>query len=212
MIYGYTRVSTARQAERESLETQAKQLQGYALSQDLPEPKIISDQVSGSIPLQDRPSNILALVKPEDIIICTKLDRMFRSALDALKTLEDLKAKNISLHFIDLGGNVTTNGIGQLVFTILAAVAQAERERIKDRIREVKAKQKSENAYLGGGIPFGYKIRAGKLELDPNKQPIKKFIERSDLPIRKIKQEVYKQHGVTISLSTILRIKHGAES
>jgi DNA invertase Pin-like site-specific DNA recombinase len=40
---------------------------------------------------------------------------------------------------IDLGGDVTGNGVSKLVFTILSAVAEAERDRIRERIRDVKA-------------------------------------------------------------------------
>jgi DNA invertase Pin-like site-specific DNA recombinase len=50
---------------------------------------------------------------------------MFRSARDALNDLEIFRSKEISLHFIDFGGDVR-NGIRQLVFTILSAVAEQE--------------------------------------------------------------------------------------
>jgi putative DNA-invertase from lambdoid prophage Rac len=54
--------------------------------------------VSGSVSLTDRPQGkaLLATVKPGDVIITAKLDRMFRSALDALGVLGDLKAQKIS--------------------------------------------------------------------------------------------------------------------
>jgi putative DNA-invertase from lambdoid prophage Rac len=64
---------------------------------------------------------------------------MFRSARDALDVLDRLKRQNVSLHMIDLGGDVTGNGISKLVFTILSAVAEAERDRTRERIAEVKA-------------------------------------------------------------------------
>ena len=54
-----------------------------------------------------------------------------------------MKARGVELHFIDLGGSVT-NGIGQLVFTILSAVAEQERTRIKERISEAKMKMRLE--------------------------------------------------------------------
>jgi hypothetical protein len=67
-----------------------------------------------------------------------KLDRAFRSAADALGTLEQLKDDKVGLHMIDLGGDVTGNGISKLVFTILSAVAENERDRIRERVRDVK--------------------------------------------------------------------------
>ena len=53
-------------------------------------------------------------------MITAKLDRMFRSALDALDVLGGLQKRGVSLHMIDLGGDVTGNGISKLVFTILS--------------------------------------------------------------------------------------------
>jgi len=92
-----------------------------------------------------------------DIIITPKLDRMFRSAVDALNVLQELKDRGISLHMIDLGGDVTGNGVSKLVFTILSAVAEAERDRIRERIRDVKRDQRRRGKFLGGTRPpFGY--------------------------------------------------------
>jgi putative DNA-invertase from lambdoid prophage Rac len=116
--------------------------------------------VSGSTPLADRPQgkHLLETAKAGDVIITPRLDRAFRSASDALGTLEELKADGIGLHMIDLGGDVTGNGISKLVFTILSAVAENERDRIRDRIREVKRHLASQGVYGGGERPFGYDV------------------------------------------------------
>jgi len=58
---------------------------------------------------------------------------------------------------IDLGGDVTGNGISKLVFTILSAVAEAERGRTRERISEVKADQRKRGRFLGGSVPFGWR-------------------------------------------------------
>ena len=47
---------------------------------------------------------MLGKVRPGDVIITPKLDRMFRSALDALDVLARLKDRDVSLDMIDLGG------------------------------------------------------------------------------------------------------------
>jgi DNA invertase Pin-like site-specific DNA recombinase len=113
----------------------------------------------------------LAGLKPGDVVITPKLDRMFRSALDALDVLGQLQKRGISLHMIDLGGDVTGNGISKLVFTILSAVAEAERDRIRERVAEVKRDQKARNRYLGGSAPFGWRVReGGALVPDPEQQ------------------------------------------
>jgi DNA invertase Pin-like site-specific DNA recombinase len=129
--------------------------------------------VSGSKPLGDRPQGaaLLAVLKSGDTIITPKLDRMFRSALDALDVLGKFKAAGISLHMIDLGGDTTGNGVSKLVFTILSAVAEAERDRTRERITEVKRDQRQRGRYLGGTPPFGWRVgEAGELVPVPEQQ------------------------------------------
>jgi DNA invertase Pin-like site-specific DNA recombinase len=160
--YGYCRVSTVAQAdEGESLDVQERQIAGYALMQGLELSKVFVERgVSGSKPLSERQEGkaLLAGLRPGDVVITPKLDRMFRSALDALGVLAQLKDAGISLHMIDLGGDVTGNGISKLVFTILSAVAEAERDRTRERITDVKRDQKQRGRYLGGRTPFGFSV------------------------------------------------------
>lgn len=174
-IYGYARVSTVRQAsEGESLDVQQQTMEGYSLMRGMVLDRVFVERgVSGSIPLGDRPQGgaLLALVQPGDAIVTPKLDRMFRSALDALAVLGGFRDKGVALHMVDLGGDVATNGISKLVFTILSAVAEAERDRTRERIAEVKRDQKARNRYLGGVTPFGWSVEeGGELVPVPNEQ------------------------------------------
>jgi putative DNA-invertase from lambdoid prophage Rac len=176
-VYGYCRVSTDRQAdEGESLGTQQRVIEGYAMMLGQPPDGMFVERgVSGSKPLAERPegARLLDTVKPGDVIVTAKLDRMFRSALDALNNLQQFKDRGVSLHMIDLGGDVTGNGISKLVFTILSAVAEAERDRTRERIREIKSDQRKRNRYLGGTVPFGWRVNdAGDLVEDPEKQRV----------------------------------------
>ena len=114
---------------------------------------------------------MLEIVRPGDVIIGAKLDRMFRSAIDALAMLERFRRDRIGLHLIDLGGDVGGDMVAKLVFTILAAVAEAERERIRERISDVKADQAKRGRYLGGTVPFGWRAGDdGQLEPVPGEQ------------------------------------------
>lgn len=174
-VYGYVRVSTVRQVEEgESLDVQQRTIAGYAMMQGMELTKtFIESGVSGSMPLNDRPqgSALMAALKPGDAVITPKLDRMFRSSLDALRVLADMKSRNVTLYMIDLGGDVTGNGVSKLVFTILSAVAEAERDRTRERIAEVKQDQKKRNRYLGGKPPFGWQIEPdGGLSMIPEQQ------------------------------------------
>ena len=173
--FGYCRVSTARQAaEGESLEVQRRQIAGYALQHGLTVDEIVVEEgVSGSIPVHERPKGgaLLAGLKAGDAVIAPKLDRLFRSALDALTVVEDLKRRGVSLHLLDLGGDISGNGLSKLFLTIAAAFAEAERDRIRERIGQVKADQKARRRYLGGKRPFGYRVTdEGELVPDTGEQ------------------------------------------
>src|ERR1700730_17287331 len=182
-VYGYVRVSTDRQAdEGESLGTQRRMIEGYAMMNGLrPDTIFVERGISGSKPLGERPegARLLAALKSADVVITSKLDRMFRSALDALDVLGRLKERGVSLHMIDLGGDVTGNGVSKLVFTILSAVAEAEGDRIRERIRDVKADQRKRERYLGGIVPFGWRVgREGEwLELPTEQAATRRIMD-----------------------------------
>jgi putative DNA-invertase from lambdoid prophage Rac len=94
-VYCYIRVSTERQSEEGlSLGAQQQSVEGYAMIHGLNVDHVFIERgVSGSKPLAERPegSKLMAALKPGDICITPKLDRCFRSSLDALNVLGQLK-------------------------------------------------------------------------------------------------------------------------
>jgi len=164
LVYGYVRVSTAMQADvGESLEVQQRKLDGWALQAGVQLAKVYVERgVSGGRRLEDRPEGktLLSMLKPGDTVVASKLDRVFRSASDALRVLEDFKQRGIDLVLLDLGSDSCTgNGISSLIFTVLAAVADFERGRIAERISETKRHLRDRDRFLGGTRPFGYRTR-----------------------------------------------------
>lgn len=210
-IYGYIRVSTTRQAdEGESLGAQERTLNGYALMHGLQLDRVFIERgVSGSKPLDERPegARLMAMLKPGDTVITPKLDRLFRSALDALDTLARLKSIGVSLHMIDLGGDVTGNGISKLVFTILSAVAEAERDRIRERIAEVKRDQAKRGRFLGGRIPLGYTVnQEGDLQEDETQMKAIEAIvalREQGISLRAIKAQIQEAFRINVSHEAI---------
>lgn len=71
-----------------------------------------------------------------DLVMVWKLDRAFRSTLHALATLRDFEHADVGFRSLTQPELDTTSPTGRLVFTILAAVAEMERELIRDRVRE----------------------------------------------------------------------------
>ena len=171
--FGYIRVSSDRQAqEGESLPAQKRavelicELEGFTLAGLFADPA-----TSGSVPLGQRTEGkkLLEALKPGDVVVGVKLDRMFRDATDATGTLKALKKRGVGLYLKDLGGDVTESNVSALVFGLLSNVAEFERTRIAERISDVKADQRARGRFLGGAAPFGYeKIeREGKLYIEP---------------------------------------------
>ncbi|MDE2099028.1 MAG: recombinase family protein [Patescibacteria group bacterium] len=167
MLLGYARVSTVEQAadDRSSLENQEKIIRGYAMAKGFNQfdTAIYTDPgVSASIPLSKRPAGaqLLADAKADDVIIAAKLDRMFRSASNALNMIESFQEKKIKLVLFDFGSEpISDSALGQFFFTTMAAVAQLERTLIRERLMSGKRAKKEKNGHIGGKAPYGYQIK-----------------------------------------------------
>ena len=183
-VFGYVRVSTLQQAtEGESLETQKKQVLGYAESRGLKlncEDVFIEKGVSGGAEFKTRPqgARLLESLTDGDTVIFPKLDRGFRNTRDALNTLHDLKERGVSVHSIDLGGDVTGNGVGAIIFTILSAFATFEKDRIATRIKEVKQRRKADGYFVGGRRGFGFNVIEGRKVSNLEEQKLLKQMKK----------------------------------
>ena len=213
--YGYARVSTTAQAdESESLAVQQRKLEGWALQAGVPLTKVYVERgVSGSRSLEDRPQGhaLRAVLKPGDTVVAAKLDRMFRNASDALRVLEDFKRHQIHLVLLDMGSDSCTgNGISALIFTVLAAVAAFERERIAERIAEGKQNLKRKGKFMGGTRPFGYMVRKdGELVEIPREQAALETMRRlrqQGQSLRTIAAAVQKRHQIRVSHMIVQRV------
>jgi DNA invertase Pin-like site-specific DNA recombinase len=190
--FGYARVSTAEQAadDRTSLEEQDRIIRGAALAHGIGayDLQIFTDAgVSGSIPLKDRPQGKRLLeAQKGDTIIASKLDRLFRNALDALIVYEDLKERGVDLVLFEYGFTPITsdNSLAKLFFGILTTFADFERTRIRERLLEGKRAKKAKGGHVGGEAPLGYRIvgaeREARLEIDPNEQEILRVVDTCD--------------------------------
>jgi DNA invertase Pin-like site-specific DNA recombinase len=211
-VYGYIRVSTARQAEEGlSLEVQRRQVEGYALMHGMVLQGVsVEEGVSGSVPLAERPAGraMVALLKRGDAMIAAKLDRAFRSALDALQVVQEFRKRGVALHLLDVGGDIA-NGHGKLFMTIVAAFAEAERDRIRERITDVKRDQRDRSRFLGGKRPFGYWINAeGELVVNEREQAAvarARELRATGMSLRKI-ASVLAAEGVEVSVPTLQRL------
>lgn len=144
MIYGYARVSTIGQAtDGNSLEDQERKLRENGATE------IFVDAFTGT--KIDRPEfqKLLEKVKAGDTIIATKLDRVSRSASQGIALVDELLAKGVSLHILNMGvmNNTPT---GKLIRNIMFSFAEFERDMIVERTREGKAIARQTPGYKEG--------------------------------------------------------------
>lgn len=103
-VFGYMRVSTTRQAEEGlSIEVQQQQIEAYATINNLTVNVWLRELgVSGSVELSERSegARLLLEAKAGNVVICSKLDRMFRSASNALNVLAWMSLKREVFHCI----------------------------------------------------------------------------------------------------------------
>lgn len=130
-IVGYARVSTGGQeATGHGLTAQIDALKAQGVQE------LYTEVVSGGVPAMKRPvlSEVLSEMVKGDQLVTAKLDRLGRDPADVLTLLKDLKARGISVRFLDLG--VDTQGSAwTLLVGIMAAVSGWEREIISERTR-----------------------------------------------------------------------------
>ena len=86
-----------------------------------------------------------------DVLMVTKPDRLARSTMNLLTIIKDLTTKRVGLIVLSMGGQQldTRTPTGKLMLTMLAAVAEFERDMMLERQREGIAKAKAEGAYKG---------------------------------------------------------------
>lgn len=166
--YGYARVSTAGQAEEGvSMSAQAAAITSYCETYGLDLVEIIEDAGQSAKTLR-RPGmeRLLALVHEGRVeaVIVYKMDRAFRSSIDALTTMRDLQALNIEFHSVMEQLNTST-AIGRFVASIISSIAELERAQTGERTAFALAHIKDKNGgrQINGMPPYGYKWKDGQL-------------------------------------------------
>ena len=143
MKIGYARTSTTEQLA--GLEAQSRDLVEQGCE------RIFSEQVSGASTHRPQLEAALDHMREGDVLVVTKPDRLARSTSDLLGYVEKVKAKGCGLVILSMSGVTldTTNPTSKLMLTMLAAVAEFERDLMKERQAEGIAKAKADGKYLG---------------------------------------------------------------
>lgn len=175
---GYARVSTVDQSEGYSVAAQRNRIEAYALSRGWVLADVCIDD--GYTTRKRRPAfdAMLERVASEGInhVVVVRLDRAGRSALDLLRLYEALEALGTSLVSIEEGIDTSTP-VGRFLRTILAAVAELERDMVSERTRAAMAEAKRQGVRMGRPLIVSDETTAAILALRRAKTSYPKIIK-----------------------------------
>lgn len=177
----YMRVSSTKQvkegdsipAQRDALTKYAKE-KGYSIAGEY-----LDDGVSGTRADRDELSRLLDDVKAGkiDIILITKLDRLYRNIKHYLNMMEVLDKYHVGWLAIWESIYDTTTPQGRLIVNQMMSIAQFEAENTGQRIRQVQAYKLSQKEVISGTTTAGYRIENKHLVPDENAEYVKAAFE-----------------------------------
>src|SRR5271169_6218997 len=142
MKYGYARVSPG--GKSESVDAQARQLTKDGCK------KVFRDvHVSGAKTDRAQLRRVIEALEPGDVLMVTRLDRLARSTRDLLNTLAAITAKKAGFKSVGDTWADTTTSHGRLMLTVLAGLAEFERDLIRARTGEGRARAVARGQRMG---------------------------------------------------------------
>ena len=138
-LYGYARVST----DGQSLDAQLSQLKAAKCA------KIFREKISGAKTDRAELARLMKSLQKGDVLIVTRLDRLARSTRDLLNILATVAEKGAGFRSLTDTWADTTTPHGRLMLTVLGGLAEFERELIRSRTGEGRARAKARGVILG---------------------------------------------------------------
>lgn len=165
-VIGYCRVSTAIQGdEGTSLERQREAIERHCQQSGLPAPDVRVEIESGAGHREEarvEQRRTIDAVGPGDIVIVATQDRWSRDTIHFLRSIDEIIAKGG--RFLALAERFDpSTPEGRFSATIMAAVAQQELARIRERTLGARRRLRAQGAWVEGHAPLGYRVEARKL-------------------------------------------------
>lgn len=143
--FAYCRVSTADQ----TTDNQISEIRGAGF--EVSEHRVVTETISGSVPAMERAqfAKLIDRMEAGDVLLVTKLDRLGRDAMDVRATVERLSACEVKVHCLALGGADLTSAAGKMTMSVIAAVAEFERDLLIERTQSGLKRAKANGTRLG---------------------------------------------------------------
>jgi DNA invertase Pin-like site-specific DNA recombinase len=139
MIYGYARVST----DGQKVATQVAALKAAGVE------KVFREVASGAKTDRGQLSKAIATLEAGDVLVVTRLDRLARSTRDLLNTLATITGRKAGFRSLADTWADTTTSHGRLMLTVLGGLAEFERDLIRTRAGEGRARAVARGEKMG---------------------------------------------------------------
>jgi DNA invertase Pin-like site-specific DNA recombinase len=138
-VYGYARVST----DGQTLAAQDAALHAAGCA------KVYSEKASGAKADRAELRKLVSRLGEGDVLMVTRLDRLARSTRDLLNVLDELARQGAGFKSLADAWADTTTPHGRLMLTVLGGLAEFERELIRARTGEGRARAKAQGVHMG---------------------------------------------------------------
>jgi DNA invertase Pin-like site-specific DNA recombinase len=138
-VFGYARVST----DGQTLAAQDAALRAADCA------KVFAEKASGAKTDRAELRKVISRLEEGDTLIVTRLDRLARSTRDLLNVLDEISKRGAGFRSLADTWADTTTPHGRLMLTVLGGLAEFERELIKSRTGEGRARAKAAGVHMG---------------------------------------------------------------
>jgi DNA invertase Pin-like site-specific DNA recombinase len=139
MMFGYARVST----DGQSVAAQVAEFEAAGCG------RVFRETASGAKTERAQLAAAIRKLEAGDMLVVTRLDRLARSTRDLLNTLAAIAGKGAGFRSLHDAWADTTTPHGRLMLTVLGGLAEFERELIKARTGEGRARAKARGVKMG---------------------------------------------------------------
>ena len=174
----YCRVSSEEQKKNQTIQTQTEFLERFCELHSIPiAERYLDDGQSGTIPLELRPEGARLLQDAKarrfDAVLIYKLDRLGRDPRLILNAVNELEGLGLRIQSATEPFDTATPA-GRFLLTILSGVAGLERDTLIERSTEGSNRLARAGAWLGGIVPYGYRVTGRKREarLEVSEDPL----------------------------------------
>jgi DNA invertase Pin-like site-specific DNA recombinase len=181
--YGYARVSTYGQ----DLDAQIQELKREGVEVK----NILSEHFTGTKMARPKFDRLMKKLREGDYLVVTKLDRFARTTVEGIKIIQELFERGVKVHVLNMG-LIENTPTGRLMFNVIVAFAEFERDLIVERTTTGKklAKEKNPNFREGRKKKYTPKQMQTALKFVDEGYPVREVAEMVEINFQAIYREL----------------------